>query len=377
MAEFRMPSLGADMVAGTLVEWRIAPGDVVKRGDVVAEVETDKGAIEVEIFENGVVDRLLVEPGTKVPVDTPLAVIRTTAGGTAGARQEKKAEAAVTEVARTEARRPAGRLRVSPLARRMAQELGVDLAMLSGSGAEGTIVAADVEAAARAEGPSPRGAAPMRRAIAAAMSRSKREIPHYYLTKEIEVGTLVEWLEDRNARVPVAERLLAVAPLLKAVALALKAQPGFNGYCRDGAFLPMAEIHLGLAIRLRQGGLVAPAIHRADRLSLAELMGAIHDLIRRARAGSMRSSELADPTVTVTSLGDQGVDSVLGIVFPPQVAIIGLGRIRERPWADQGMLGVRPVMTATLAADHRVSDGYEGARLLNEFERLLRHPEAL
>lgn len=370
MGEFRMPSLGADMVAGTLVEWRVAPGSAVRRGDVVAEVETDKGAIEVEIFEDGIVEQLLIQPGARVPVGTPLALIRS-AG--AGAGPAPAAEPAPEEPPSLPERR-----RVSPLARKAAETLGVDLDRVAGTGAGGAVTLADVEAAASARGPSPVApAAPMRRAIGSAMARSKREVPHYYLGSDTEVGGLLRWLEARNEGVPVAKRMLPIAPLLKAVALALRAEPAFNGFYRDGAFHPSDAIHLGLAIRLRGGGLVAPAIHHADRLSLADLMAAVHDLISRARKGSLRSSEVADPTVTVTSLGDQGVDAVFGIVFPPQVAIVGLGRIRERPWAEQGLLGARPVLTITLSADHRVTDGYDGARFLNTIERMLRNPETL
>lgn len=371
-----MPSLGADMVAGRLVEWRVAPGSAVRRGDVVAEVETDKGAIEVEIFEDGVVERLLVEPGARVPVGTPLALIRgerEAVGAPAPAAASQPAPAATVPGPAVARRVPAagGPRRVSPLARKTAEAMAVDLATVTGTGAGGAITAADVEAAARRP-----AAAPMRRAIAAAMARSKREVPHYYLLKEIEIGRTIAWLEARNAAVPVAERMLVAAPLLKAVALALRDEPGFNGFYRGAAFDPGEAVHLGVAIRLRGGGLVAPAIHHADRLSVAELMAAMHDLIRRARRGSLRSSEVADPTVTVTSMGEQGVDAVFGVIFPPQVAILGLGRIRQAP-ALEPAAAPRLVLTVTLAADHRVSDGYEGARLLNALERRLGEPEAL
>jgi len=235
------------------------------------------------------------------------------------------------------------------------------------------VTVADVEAAA-AKGPRDQS---MRRAIAAAMSRSKREVPHYYLANDVDAGRMMTWLLARNAAAPLAGRMLPIVPLIKAVALALREVPGFNGHFRDGRFQPGQAIHVGMAIRLRGGGLAAPAIHDADRLSLDQLAAAINGLVERVRAGAIRSSELTDPTVTVTSLGDQGVDQVIGVVFAPQVAIIGLGRIRERPWARDGMVGAHPVISTTLAADHRVSDGYEGARLLAVLERLLQEPDRL
>lgn len=376
-----MPSLGAEMEKGTLVEWRVKPGDAVTRGQIVAVVETDKGTIEVEIFEDGVVDSLLVEPGTKVPVGTPLAIVR------------GEGEPAAAAAAPPPAVPVAGRTRASPLARKRAEALGLDLGPVRGTGTGGTITVADVEAAAAGgasgvAGPAGAGTgaekgaeadrqAAMRRAIGAAMSRSKREIPHYYLATDIELSRMLAWLATHNAGVPVARRMLPAAPLLKAVALALVEVPELNGFFTDGAFRPSEAVHLGVAISLRQGGLVAPAIHDAGRRTVAELMDALRDLIARVRAGTIRSSELADPTVTVSSLGDQGVREVLGVIFPPQVALVGLGRIGERPWVVEGAVQARPVITATLSADHRVSDGHRGGRFLAALDRLLQEPEKL
>jgi pyruvate dehydrogenase E2 component (dihydrolipoamide acetyltransferase) len=215
----------------------------------------------------------------------------------------------------------------------------------------------------------------MRQAIAAAMSRSKREIPHYYLAADVEVSRPLAWLAAENERRPVAERLLPLVLLLRAVARAAREVPEMNGYCVDGAFRPAKAVHLGVAISLRQGGLVAPALHDVDRKPLGELMRELGDLVARARGGGLRSSELTDATLTVTSLGDLGVDRVFGIIYPPQVALVGFGRIQERPWAVEGRVELRPVLTATLAGDHRVSDGIRGARFLAAIDRLLQAPE--
>jgi len=383
MSEFRMPSLGADMDAGTLVEWHIQPGDTVKRGQVVAVVETQKGAIEVEIWEDGVIDRLVVQPGAKVPVGAVLAELRGAGEHAAPAGQTPLADVAVP--ASPVASAPSsGRQKISPSARRLAQELGVDPATVQAQATDGVISRADIERAA-ASNALPASALPdagdwrlqMRKAIAAAMSRSKREIPHYYLATDIDVTAMLDWLAAENAKRSVAERLLPAVPLMKAVALALREVPELNGFWIDGEFRPSAAIHLGMAIAMRGGGLVAPAIHDADHKSCNELMAALRDLIARVRGGRLRSSEMADPTVTLTSLGDQGVAQVFGVIYPPQVAIIGLGRISGRPWALAGTVGVRQVLTASLAADHRVSDGHRGALFLAALDRRLQNPAEL
>jgi pyruvate dehydrogenase E2 component (dihydrolipoamide acetyltransferase) len=217
----------------------------------------------------------------------------------------------------------------------------------------------------------------MRQAIAAAMARSKREIPHYYLATEIDMQRALKWLEAENLQRPVAERLLYAVLLLKAVALAVRDVPEMNGFWVEGRFQPSEAVHVGVAISLRQGGLIAPAIHDVASKDLGTLMRELRDLVARARGGRLRSSEVSDPTITVTNLGEQGVPTVFGIIYPPQVALVGFGKITERPWAVEGMLGVRPVVTATLAADHRASDGHRGGLFLAAIDRLLQEPEKL
>jgi pyruvate dehydrogenase E2 component (dihydrolipoamide acetyltransferase) len=207
------------------------------------------------------------------------------------------------------------------------------------------------------------------------MARSKREIPHYYLTDTIDLSRALARLEAANRNRPPAERLLPAALLLRASARALAAVPALNGFWEGEGFRPGPGIHVGWAIALRGGGLVAPAIHDADRLSLAELMAAMRDLVQRARSGGLRSSELSDPTVTVTSLGERGAQAVLAIIQPPQVASIGFGRIAPRPWVADGTLVVRPLVSVSLAGDHRASDGHMGGRLLAEIDRLLQDEE--
>jgi pyruvate dehydrogenase E2 component (dihydrolipoamide acetyltransferase) len=217
----------------------------------------------------------------------------------------------------------------------------------------------------------------MRQAIGVAMTRSKREIPHYYLASTIDFGAASAWLEAWNRDRAPEDWLLPAVLLLKATARALVEVPQLNGFYENGAFRQGPGIHIGWAISLRGGGLVAPAIHDVDRKALPELMSALRELVQRVRAGGLRSSELTDPTVTVTSLGDRGAESVLGVIYPPQVAIVGFGRVVERPWVLEGRIVPRPVLAASLAGDHRASDGHIGGLLLAAVDRALQAPEKL
>ena len=423
MADFTMPALGADMETGRVVQWNVKPGDRVRPGDVVAVVETHKGAIDVECFLDGEIGEL-APLGEDLPVGSVLAHVRTAGEGADAVADpaHSPAPAAAPASAPALAHAPAGvpahapeptlaaapapeaaprgeaaaraRARVTPVARRRASELGLDADALAGTGPDGAVTLADVERAAalgvkrpageRAEAAaSPRAArggfdpTQMRQAIAAAMGRSKREIPHYYLWTTVDFARATDWLEAYNATQPPARRLLPAALLLKAAAVALREVPQLNGFYEADAFRPAERIHAGWAIALRGGGLVAPAIHDADRLGLPELMTALRDLVQRARTGGLRSSELTDPTVTVTSLGDRGAEGVLGVIYPPQVAIIGFGRVARRPWTSGDTVVARPVVGVSLAADHRASDGHLGGRLLASLDEALQRPEAL
>ncbi|HYX46215.1 MAG TPA: dihydrolipoamide acetyltransferase family protein [Sphingomicrobium sp.] len=373
MGIFRMPSLGADMEAGTLVEWLKHVGDTVKRGDIVAVVETHKGAIEVEVFEDGPITKLLVEQGAKVPVGTPLAIVG----------KEEEAIAA-PEMAAPLAPSPQqmGPIRIevpttpthaaSPAARRRAAELGIELESVKGTGPGGAVTLSDVEAAQR-----PSWADRMRIAIAAAMARSKREIPHYYLSHTIDVTSASAAVEQFNAAQPPEGRILLSALLIKSVAVALHDFLEFNGFYGAEGFQPSKAVHVGFAVSIRGVGLAAPAIHDVDQLAVADLMTQMRDLVARVRRGTFRSSELADATVTVSSLGDRGVEMLLPIIYPPQVAIVGFGTVIKKPWLVGDSVVARPLLAVTLAADHRASDGHRGALLLRRIDQLLQNPDGL
>ena len=240
----------------------------------------------------------------------------------------------------------------------------MNLDLVKGTGPEGAVTVEDVEKARAPEAPVDKNLE-MRKAIAAAMSRSKREIPHYYLSETVPMLRATEWLARENEKRPVTGRLLMAVLQLKAVALAAAKFPDLNGFFRDGAHQPSSAAHVGVAISLRQGGLVAPAIHDVQAKPLDELMRNLADLVKRARAGSLRSSEMSDPTITVTNLGEGGVEAVFPIIYPPQVAIVGFGGIKQQ------------AVVASVAADHRVSDGHRGALFLAEIARLLQEPEKL
>ncbi|WP_439657887.1 dihydrolipoamide acetyltransferase family protein [Lentzea sp. HUAS TT2] len=470
MAEFTMPSLGADMDEGTVIEWLVKPGDTVARGDVVAVVDTAKAAVEAECFDSGVIEDILVQPGTTVPVGTPLAVIGT-ADGAKPKREpwpehtpqaEPRPEAAVVPVpapesavelatvsasqpesapspapqpkpvpvpnlkpaprppvvgplvrklsaelgvdlttvrgtgrggaiTRADVQRaarpaPAGRGGVSPYARRLAKELGVDLTQVTASATDGVVRAGDVRAAKpvpeQAERATRAPVTPavdkvqaMRQATAKLMARSKREIPHYYLSTTVDMSTAMARLAELNRDLPVERRVLPIALVLRACARAAAKVPQLNGSWTDERFQPGAGVRLGMAVALRGGGLIVPVIADATELGPVELMDRVRDLVTRARSGRLRGSELTGATITVTNLGDRGVESVFGVIHPPQVALVGVGKVVERPWAVDGLLGVRPVVTVTLSADHRATDGHTGARFLEIVEKLLNTPE--
>jgi pyruvate dehydrogenase E2 component (dihydrolipoamide acetyltransferase) len=384
MIEFRLPSLGSDMDDGTLLAWRVAPGSVVHRGDVIAVVDTSKAAIDVESWVEGTVHRLVTTVGETIPVGTVMAELLA------------PGETAPTTPAQPGP--PLPRRPISPVARRRAEALGLAVDTVPGSGPDGAVTLADVERAARtgtapepepapstepstepstAAAAAPARLAAMRQAIAAAMSRSKREIPHYYLAETLRLDQAMAWLSRRNAERPPADRLLPAVLLIKAVALALEDAPELNGHVVDGMFRPATAVHVGMAIALRQGGLMAPALHDVPHKDLDRLMRELADLVARCRAGSLRSGELADPTITVTNLGDQGAEAVFGVIHPPQVALVGFGRIVQQPALDGGTWTAVPVVRATLAGDHRVSDGHRGSRFLAALGERLQAPESL
>ena len=332
MKNFLMPTLGADMEAGTLVAWRKQPGEWVHRGETLAEVDTDKGVIDVEVFHDGVIDSLLVGPGAKVPVGTPLAMIREHEE-LAGEEEPPAAGAATAQTPEAPVGEPA---------------------------------TAQADQQAR-----------MRRAIAAAMSRSKREIPHFYLATTVDAAAAVAFVTGQNDTLPPAERLLLGAVFVKAAARAVREVPEINGCWRNDAVELLPTVNIGLAVSLRGGGLVILTVRDPAAQTLKALSQQIRDLTQRARTGRLKASELADATLTVTSLGDRGVEAVWGVIYPPQLAIVGFGTVAKRPLVVADRVEARLTVTATLAADHRALDGHRAGLYLAAIAEQLQQPETL
>lgn len=389
MIEFRMPSLGADMDAGTLVEWLKKPGDPVKRGDIIAVVETQKGAIEIEVFNDGILNEQLTEVGRKVPVGHLLAIIRgpdEPAVMTAPSRPVSPAAQEVAKPAGSGSPSPLptvvpgiGRMRATPFAKRRALELGLDLSSVA-PGPDGVIGGRELERPGPRQSLRKQGGfdlGEMRKAIAAAMVRSAREIPHYYVSSTLDVSPLMSWLENVNATRAPPQRILYLAPILKATALALSKTPELNGTYEDGVFSPAQRVNVGVGIALRGGGLISPAIRDVNLLDLETLMARLSDLVSRVRAGRLRSSEMMEGTVTLSNLGERTADALLPLIYPPQVAIIGCGQISSRPWIVDEAVVARRLMTVTVAGDHRVSDGRQAAQFVMALDEHLRRPDHL
>ncbi|MGB8021979.1 MAG: dihydrolipoamide acetyltransferase family protein [Candidatus Nanopelagicales bacterium] len=460
MGDFRMPSLGADMDVGTIVEWLVSPGDEVHRGQVVAVVDTAKAAIEIEAFEDGVVAEIVVGTGTQVPVGTTLArivaaapvepaptppplplarppvrhlahqlgvdldriagsgpdghithndVLRAAAAQVLMDQPPAEPVRAAEPVAPVEPRPvvipeaagpkpapvaggvPARTGRATPRARRLAAARGIDIAGLAGTGGGGAVLGADVErdverrvgAVAPPAGPAPARSvdaekkAAMRSAIATLMSRAAAEIPHYYVTQTMDLAGPLAWLRAHNAKLPARQRVLPAALLMRATVIAALQVPDLNGHWLEGRLQLADQVDLGVAVATRGGGLVTPAILDAGGLGIDELMARLGDMVRRARHGNLRQSEMAGATITVSSLGESGPDALYGVIFPPQVALVCVGGIVDRPWAVDGMLTVRPTVTIALAADHRASDGRTASAFLAAFAGALTHPEEM
>lgn len=444
MTDFKMPSLGADMEAGTLVEWRKKPGDLLQPGDIIAEVDTQKGLIEIEVFEGGILDKYLIEVGDKVPVGTPMASLRPE--GTTGVpekvneqvhpiqEKEKPEEAQATEHSekvnipseeklseeKSFKDKPSEetsseekfseekhRIKISPLARSIAEKNRLDLSGITGTGEGGAIIKADVEKAMAAkkeektevpareqmeaqvsqklktepeikerEVTSETPQESIRKAVAAAMSLSNREIPQYYLEKRIDMLKALTWLKETNQQREISARLMPAVLFIKAVAKAIDSAPALNAVWENGLQL-RNEVNIGFVVSLRSGGILVPAIKNADLKSTDEIMTSLNDIIPRARAMKLRSSELSESTITLTSLGENGSDKVFGVIYPPQVAIVGFGSIIDEPVVQKGMLAIRPVVHVTLAGDHRATDGLTGSRFLEALNNHLQNPETL
>ncbi|MBI4234182.1 MAG: 2-oxo acid dehydrogenase subunit E2 [Chloroflexi bacterium] len=430
-----MPQMGYDMQQGRVVRWLKQEGQPVNRGEPVAEIETDKAVVEMEAYASGVLRKILVPAGTTVPVGTAIGII-------AGA-EEPMPEDTLREAAPAQARPPAsqvqapaaapsptteevqaappGELRVSPLARRLAQEKGIDLAKVRGTGPSGRIVEKDIlehekgvkappapaqEATPAPAAPpgeaapaaAPRAAAPptapaptekaapryvelsrMRQAIARLTARSKREVPHFYVTADVDMAAAMELRQQINkALEPQGVRVSVNDLMVKACATTLARFPTFNSFFREDRLQVNPTISIGIAIALKEDqGLIVPAITDCGSKSLVDIAKASKDLVERANQGRLREEEYTGGTFSISNLGMFDVDSFTAIIFPPQAAVLAVGAVRQQPVVREGQVTASQIMKATLSVDHRVADGAQAARFLSEVKRLLENPLSL
>lgn len=390
--ELRMPALGMTMEEGRLVAWLVKEGDHVTRGQIVAEIESEKVAYEMESPADGVVGTILVAVDAVVPVGTPLVFIlapgeSVESGVRAGpdrpgAHAPARPEKVVSARPAADTGESSGRRRLSPRARKLAESLGVDVSALIGTGPEGSIVEEDIRQAASgapqgrtvpAEGEA--GGTPfvlrpltsMRRTIAERMTGSAREAPHFYLAAEVDGTALLRYRETHGPRLEVETgvKLTLTDLLLRLAARTLRVHRALNAsYAPDGV-REWDEINVGLAVAV-EDGLVVPVIRRADARSVGDLVAARADVVARARAGKLRPADVANGTFTLSNLGGFGIDFFTSILNPPQAGILSIGALRERPAVVAGRVVARPAMMIGLTIDHRVTDGAAGARFLGD-----------
>lgn len=343
-----MPSLGADMDEGKLMKWKINAGDFVKKNQIIASVETSKSVVDIESYREGVVMDILVKEGDVVQVGKPIAVL------------DIKGDDILD--------RP--RSKISPAAQKMAKENQIDLSIIKGSGPGGEITLRDLEEKIKPKTEKNYLGTDLREAIGIVMSRSKKEIPHYYLKKRMHLDFIINWLDKKNKTLESEDRILLPALLMRAIVVALKKTPEMNGYYKQDKFEASSSVNLGIAFSIKGGGVMVPAVLEADKMSIKEFNKAVQDLAMRTKVGGLKNREMTEGTFTITNIGDLGSDEVFGIIYPPQVAIVGIGHIRKEPVIDhQDQLRAGFVVDVTLSADHRVSDGLLGARFLNEIEK--------
>ena len=408
-----MPQMGYDMQQGTVVRWRKKEGEAVARGEVIAEIETDKATVEFEAYTSGVLRRIVVDEGVAIPVGELIAVITDAdepmpddlVVAPAGSQTPNSAADTAAPVpgptaptaAQTPPAQPAAaeprEIRASPIARRLAREKGVDLSLVTGTGPGGRIVEQDVlgfaEApTAAAATPAAADASPgaplpqredlsrMRQAIARVTSDSKRDAPHFYVTADVDMTKAMALRRDTNDALADGVRVSVNDLVIKAAAIALKRYPKFNAFYRDDHLQLNPGINIGIAIAL-EAGLIVPGVSACETKSLAEIAAASRDLIARANSGSLRNEEYSGTTFSISNLGMFDVDSFAAIIFPPHAAVLAVGTVKEQPVVRNGELAVSQVMKATVSVDHRVADGAEAAQFLVEIKSLLESPVRL
>ena len=399
-----MPQMGYDMREGTVVRWYKQEGDTVDRGEVIADIETDKATVEFEAYTGGVLGRIVAEAGVAIPVGELIAIITepgesvpevaAPAASPAPAAPSTPAPApaaAEPEPPAAPASAPDGGVRASPIARRLARERGIDLSLVTGTGPNGRITERDVEnyqAAPAAPEPAPApavAAAPsdsridlsrMRQTIARVTSDSKSTTPHFYVTAEIDMGKAMALRRDVNDESDPNNRVSVNDLMVKACALALSKHPKFNSFFRGDHLEVHGAMNIGIAIAL-ESGLILPGVSNCESKSLLQIAAATKDLIARANSGTLRNEEYSSTTFSISNMGMFDVESFTAIIYPPHAAILAVGSVKQQPVVRDGEIAVGTMMKATLSTDHRVADGAEAAQFLMGIKRVLENPVSL
>lgn len=416
MAEIiTMPKLGFDMAEGTLVRWVIAEGEDVTKGAVLAEIETDKATVEVESTASGVLLRQLVEQGSVVPVNTPIAIIgqpgesipsdtkkeiSAEAVPAAGSEKEQEAQPSQKPSPAIEMQTTAQELRASPLARRLAREAGIDLGQIKGSGPQGRITKVDVESylasrgrmasetvapALVSEPVSPAAFTPgldqhipltkLRSIIGKRMVQSVQNVPHFFVTHEVDVENLIALRKDINNLLPEGEKISVNDFIVRAVALSLKEFPNLNASIDEekGEIIQHGSIHVGVAVAL-ENGLITVVCKYTDQKSIRQISSEIRALVDRARQGKVRSEDIEGSTFSISNLGMFDVTHFTAIINPPEAAILAVGSVTPKAVVVDGEIQIRQRMNVTISVDHRISDGAEAARFLQVLAKYLEEP---
>ena len=391
-----MPQMGYDMKEGTVVRWRRHEGEAVSRGEVIAEIETDKATVEMEAYSTGVLAKIVVEEGRMVPVGELIALITEPGEPLPSLEEFATKPAPAEQVPETASEAPpkqapslaaaSSEVRATPIARRLAREKGVDLSQLSGSGPGGRVTEADVMAyeGKAKEAPAPEMSVAggqvelsrMRRAIARVTTQSKSEVPHFYVTSEIDMSEAMSFRKQLNQALQDGTRVSVNDMLVKAVARALAKFPKFNASFKDDHLELHTDLNIGIAIALEQG-LIIPSILSCQSKSLVEIAMATTALIQRAQEGRLSAEEYSGGTFAISNLGMYDVDNFTAIIFPPNAGVLAVGSVVERPVVRSGQITVARTMKATLSVDHRVADGAEGAQFLMEVKRSLENPVSM
>jgi pyruvate dehydrogenase E2 component (dihydrolipoamide acetyltransferase) len=382
-----MPSLGFDMTEGRLARWLKNEGDPVEKGQAIAEIETEKATVEIEAAASGILARTVVHAGETVPVGTVIGVIVEAGEKVVSAPAPPAPTPPAPFPEAGEAATPSdARVKASPVARRMAEEAGLDLSRIKSTGPGGRVLERDVQAAIAARPmPEPSGvpAGPpagetvplsrMRQAIARRMTESKTSAPHFYVTVEVNMDEAMKMRDQLNGLAPETERI-SVNDLIVAVAARTLARfPALNASYREGKLEMHSKVDIGIAVAL-EDGLITPVLRNADTKTLRKIAAESRALTERARTNKLRSDDLGGGTFTVSNLGMFDVDEFIAIINPPEAAILAAGAVAKRPVAASGEVRIAYLMKTTLSVDHRVADGAQAGRFMQAFKKMLENP---